>query len=105
MRFGGKLPPLGLTWAATLPGDELWGRTSAKLAGGGRLEVNDIGAGDLVVPALLVLIERDPDEAEPEHGAGEQEPEVAQDRIRRGERAAIGADHPQAQNLVANGLA
>src|SRR6185436_19069117 len=62
--------------------------SAARSAGEGMAVADDDGSRDLVVPALLPRIERDPDEAEAERNRRDEVAEVADDRLADAEGAA-----------------
>src|SRR5438045_735784 len=70
-----------------------------------RLGPYDVRACDLVVPALLVRVERDPDHSDEDADEAEDEADVAEERIGERELAAVRLHHAELHHPVAHGLA
>src|SRR5205085_5601932 len=58
-----------------------------------RLCLYDVGAGDLVVPALLLRIEGCPDHADEEREARDEQADVPEERADQIELSAVRLDH------------
>src|SRR5438093_4653810 len=66
--------------------------------------LDDVGPGDLVVPTLLVGVEGHPDHADQDDDDGDEQPDISNERRDDADVAAIGFDHTQVEQLVADGL-
>src|SRR6266545_1456171 len=89
-------------------------RSSPVIAGGRALRVParpvclglyDVGAGDLVVPTLLVGVERHPDDPDEDDDDAEDEPDVAEERVHERELGAGGLHDADVERAITEGLA
>src|SRR5258708_39522382 len=69
-----------------------------------RLGLHDVGARDLVVPALLVRVEGDPDDADEDDDAAQDEADVADERIHERELGTGGLHDADPEDPAARGL-
>src|SRR5438046_1418883 len=65
--------------------------------------LDDVGAGDLVVPRLALRILENPQRADAEHGQRENAGEPSDERVGKTERRPIHADHAQLADDAADG--
>src|SRR5207248_6097808 len=102
---GGADPQLAHAWgrAVAVPRhDRSRADTGSDEAGGSGLY--DVRAGDLVVPALLVGIEGDPDDADEDDDAAEDQADVPDERIGQRELTAARLHDADAERAVPEGL-
>src|SRR5207245_4613064 len=66
--------------------------------------LHDVGGGDLVIPALLLGVEGGPDQSDPERDRGDDEADITNQRLDKGELGTVGLDDFELQDAHADGL-